>query len=119
MTARKPKPPTTLEVETDKRFITVKDQDLSDALQAFATALSATRSPEQVSRQLKKLVQFGLYDSEKSVQLKSEDETAPKPVAEPAESEPQPEPVAETETETEPAKPPAKKAKLELVQAAV
>jgi hypothetical protein len=88
----KPKPKvTTLQVETDKRSITVKDQDLSDALAAFAAKLAETRSPEQVSRQLKKLVQFGLYDSEKTVELKSQ----PEPVAEPESTEPEAETPAE------------------------
>lgn len=91
MTNRKPKV-TTLQVETDKKNITVKDQDMSDALKAFAEKLAETRSPEQVSRQVKKMVQFGLYDSEKVVELK--DQPAP---AEPEAETPAEEPEAETE----------------------
>lgn len=91
MTARKPKPPSTLQVETDKRFITVKDEDMSDALKAFAAKLAESRTPEQVARQIKKMVQFGLYDSEKVVELKD----APAPVE-------VDEPEAETTDEVEP-----------------
>jgi len=97
MTTRKPKV-TTLQVETDKKHITVKDQDLSDALSAFAAKLAETRSPEQVSRQVKKMVQFGLYDSEKVVELKDQ----PTPVAEPETAEPEADetPAEEPEAET-------------------
>ena len=55
-----------LVVETNKRILSVKDADMRAALLAFAEVLHEPGRPtSEVERQVSKMVQFGLYDSEK------------------------------------------------------
>lgn len=57
-----------LVVTTAKRTISVPDADMREALAAFAEVLhQAGRTQAEVERQISKMVQFGLYDSEKDV----------------------------------------------------
>lgn len=84
MTTTSPAKPATAEsqspalvVTTAKRQLTVTDSDMRDALRAFTAVLSKTRPEAEVARQLSKMVQFGLYDSEKTTSELAKAEAGP------------------------------------------
>jgi hypothetical protein len=52
---------------TSKRAFIVNDEDMRNALRGMYRYLRQTRTVKEARRQLNKMVQFGLYDSEKQV----------------------------------------------------
>jgi hypothetical protein len=54
-------------ITTTKRSFEVKDADMRSSLRGLYKSLRSTRDRKEARRQLGKMVQFGLYNSEKVV----------------------------------------------------